>query len=131
MFFRAYVVLRLLSATLVNAPPTTIVSPTTAMVQTVPSRTFGVQSTGLAETIVGWARSASAGGAQATAAATITAAASRRRRMRATPGGMIDELSIAPTSHARCRKRLLHAVDHEVGRSLQIVPERRPVRFRQ
>src|SRR5690348_14014219 len=127
MFLRFSVTRRFASATLVNAPPTTTVSPTRASDHTVPSRTCGVQSTGLVETTAGWARSAVAGAAVAstgTATATAAAAASRRRM-----GMLLGSANGQPINESPAQATLPSGVDHEVGGPFQVVPERGALRL--
>ena len=77
------------SVTREKSPPTTTVSPTTAMARTVPSRTCGVKSTGSAETTADWAWSASAGAVAARPASRAprrTATLRRIPRISSCPG---------------------------------------------
>src|SRR5918998_5186589 len=137
MLRRAYVWVLALLVTWVKLPPTTTVSPTTAMAHTVPSRTCGVKSTGLADTTAGWAGSATAGVAPArTAGISSRAAANKRRRIGQLLGsgplcpdkGIREDHPINERGAPGMRSAGVH---HEVRRAFHVLPQRRVVRLRQ
>src|SRR4051812_26408413 len=102
------------SVTCEKSPPTTTVSPTTAIARTVPSSTCGVNPTGWSETVFGWAWSARAG--SAANSTPENAAARAKREIRRT---------YPLTTHTRSALLLVQSVDHEERGPFQVLPEPR------